>query len=114
MSNSYKDLLRNNIKKLKDYNIILTTSVNLEKKVIKIYKDNFSLNTNKKNNDEIDYICSKQNIEIKEILLNKKIISKIDVYNLKHYKVIKINQDSIITPSAKDEALKYNINILKI
>ncbi|WP_195938613.1 flavoprotein [Romboutsia sp. 1001713B170131_170501_G6] len=114
MSNSYKDLLRNNIKKLKDYNIILTTSVNLEKKVIKVYKDNFSLNINNKDNDESDYICNKQNIECNEIALNKKIISKIDIYSLKNYKVIKINKDSIITPSAKDEALKYNINILKI
>lgn len=114
MSNSYKYLLRNNIKKLKDYNIILAKSVNLEKKVIKVYNDNFRLNINNLNKHKSDYISNKQNIEGKEILLNKKIISKIDVYNLKNYKVIKINQNAIITPSAKDEALKYNINILKI
>ncbi|MGL4913885.1 MAG: flavoprotein [Romboutsia sp.] len=120
MTRGHKELLRNNIEKLRSYGVILTKSENIEKKTKRVYEENFSLFKANKNynnnhlNKEIQCDLNISNLSEDEIFLDKKVISKMDVYSLKNYKCIKTNKNSIITALAKEEALRHNVKILKI
>ena len=97
-----KEKLRENLEILKKYNIILSKSENIISEINKIASSNF-------NNQTKDSISKKN-----EIYINKKIINRIDIYNNKEFKVIKINKNSVITDLANEEATSLKIKIVKI
>ncbi|MPM83185.1 hypothetical protein SDC9_130248 [bioreactor metagenome] len=98
---------------LKSYGITFTTSENLAYKVEKIVlNNNFqelkseSSKTNLKNQNN----NSKNSNSIK---IDKTVISRSDIYENKNYNTIIINQKSLITDLARDEAKRHKIKLIK-
>lgn len=110
---AYKNTLRNHMEVLKSYGITFTTSENLAYKVEKIVlNNNFqelkseSSKTNLKNQNN----NSKNSNSIK---IDKTVISRSDIYENKNYNTIIINQKSLITDLARDEAKRHKIKLIK-
>lgn len=111
---AYKNTLRNHLEVIKSYGILLTTSENLDYKVEKTMSNNNfqnlklkSSNINLKNN-------SPQKVQkINEVKIDKKIISRSDIYENRNFNIIVISPESLITDLARDEAKKYKIKLIK-
>lgn len=101
-----KEMLRNNLTKLKEHGIVITKSENIDSKVNKNFKSIFNL---KKQINTNYYKKSYNN----EVYLDKKIISRMDIYENRIFKNIRVSKDSIITDLAREEALRLKINLLK-
>ena len=119
ISETQKSILRKNLESIKLYGVDTTTSNNLYHKV----KNNSEHNINNVNNTKGISIESKSNIDNKnkynidkenEIYINKRIINRIDIYENRKYKNIKINKNSIVTDLANEEAIHLHINLIKI
>lgn len=98
---AYKNALRNNLELIKSYGILLTISENLDYKVEKAVS-NISLKTQNNSPQKIN-----------EVKIDKKIISRSDIYENKNYNTIVINPECLITDLARDEAKKYKIKLIK-
>ncbi|MGL5313486.1 MAG: flavoprotein [Peptostreptococcaceae bacterium] len=118
-----KEILKNNLISLKQHGIVTTKSENIDYKVSKIFKNIYGLNkqTNiakqdKLNNNKFEVktntSCKIEN-NSNEVYLDKKIISRVDIYENRKFKSIRLNKNSIITDLAKEEALRLKINLLK-
>ena len=113
VSLAYKNKLKNN---LESYEIELTTSENLFYKVEKYSKKNLNTNNLVINNQSKD---NKKTIDLKQpqdknslyIKLDKKVISRADVYENRGYNYIFVDKGSLITDLAKEEAKKLNLKI---
>ena len=109
----YKD---GNLETIKSYEIELTTSENLFYKVEKYSKKNLNTNNLVINNQSKD---NKKTIDLKQpqdknslyIKLDKKVISRADVYENRGYNYIFVDKGSLITDLAKEEAKKLNLKI---
>ena len=116
VSLAYKNKLKNNLETIKSYEIELTTSENLFYKVEKYSKKNLNTNNLVKNNQRKD---NKKTIDLKQpqdknslyIKLDKKVISRADVYENRGYNYIFVDKGSLITDLAKEEAKKLNLKI---
>ena len=104
-TDAYKNTLRNNLEVIRSYGLLLTTSQNLYYKVQKNYS-----NPSHKSQISSPTKLDKVNNEVK---IDKKIISRKDIYENKDCNTIFINLDSLITDLARDEAKKYNIKLIK-
>lgn len=91
---AYKNTLRNHMEVLKSYGITFTTSENLAYKVEKIVLNNNSQRSN-------------------SIKIDKRVISRSDIYENKNYNTIIINQKCLITDLARDEAKRHKIKLIK-
>ena len=116
VSLAYKNKLKNNLETIKSYEIELTTSENLFYKVEKYSKKNLNTNNFVINNQSKD---NKKTIDLKQpqdknslyIKLDKKVISRADVYENRGYNYIFVDKGSLITDLAKEEAKKLNLKI---
>ena len=116
VSLAYKNKLKNNLETIKSYEIELTTSENLFYKVEKYSKKNLNTNNLVINNQSKD---NKKTIDLKQpqdknslyIKLDKKVISRADVYENRGYNYIFVDKGSLITDLAKEEAKKLNLKI---
>lgn len=116
VSLAYKNKLKNNLETIKSYEIELTTSENLFYKVEKYSKKNLNTNNLVINNQSKD---NKKTIDLKQpqdknslyIKLDKKVISRADVYENRGYNYIFVDKGSLITDLAKEEAKKLNFKI---
>ena len=116
VSLAYKNKLKNNLETIKSYEIELTTSENLFYKVEKYSKKNLNTNNLVINNQSKD---NKKTIDLKQpqdknslyIKLDKKVISRADVYENRGYNYIFVDKGSLITDLAKEEAQKLNLKI---
>ena len=116
VSLAYKNKLKNNLETIKSYEIELTTSENLFYKVEKYSKKNLNTNNLVINNQSKD---NKKTIDLKQpqdknslyIKLDKKVISRADVYENRGYNYIFVDKGSLITELAKEEAKKLNLKI---
>ena len=116
VSLAYKNKLKNNLETIKSYEIELTTSENLFYKVEKYSKKNLNTNNFVINNQSKD---NKKTIDLKQpqdknslyIKLDKKVISRADVYENRGYNYIYVDKGSLITDLAKEEAKKLNLKI---
>lgn len=116
VSLAYKNKLKNNLETIKSYEIELTTSKNLFYKVEKYSKKNLNTNNLVINNQSKD---NKKTIDLKQpqdknslyIKLDKKVISRADVYENRGYNYIFVDKGSLITDLAKEEAKKLNLKI---
>lgn len=112
----YKNKLKNNLETIKSYEIELTTSENLFYKVEKYSKKNLNTNNLVINNQSKD---NKKTIDLRQpqdknslyIKLDKKVISRADVYENRGYNYIFVDKGSLITDLAKEEAKKLNLKI---
>lgn len=121
LSDFYKKRLSLNLEALKNYNIKLTSSENLYMKVNKTLFKSFDLD--KSNASSIAKVNS--NIEINKkakyktdknspfIKINKKILSRRDIWDNKVYNTIFVSPNTLITDLARDEAQRLNIKLLK-
>lgn len=125
VTEAHKNVLRNNLATLKSYGVVLTKSENIDYKVNKIFKDKYSLsnntssneskNSSKKGSNLKENNLSKYNHNLEsEVFLDKKIISRIDIFQNSNYKNIKVNKNAIITDLAREEAVRLKINLLKV
>lgn len=124
MTTAYKNVLRGNLEKIKDFGVTLTTSENLFYKVEK--KKNLS-NKNIVDKDIKEKDKPQQKSNSKENMCNikddkkgenykiidKQLISRSDIYENKNCSKILINKNSLITGLAIDEAKRFNIDIIK-
>ena len=116
VSLAYKNKLKNNLETIKSYEIELTTSENLFYKVEKYSKKNLNTNNLVINNQSKD---NKKTIDLKQpqdknslyIKLDKKVISRADVYENRGYNYIFVDKGALITDLAKEEAKKLNLKI---
>ena len=116
VSLAYKNKLKNNLETIKSYEIELTTSENLFYKVEKDSKKNLNTNNLVINNQSKE---NKKTIDLKKpqdknslyIKLDKKVISRADVYENRGYNYIFVDKGSLITDLAKEEAKKLNLKI---
>ncbi|WP_434798614.1 flavoprotein [Terrisporobacter vanillatitrophus] len=110
---AYKNTLRNHLEVIKSYGITFTTSENLACKVEKIVLNN--------NFQELKSQSSKTNLKNQNnnfqrsnsIKIDKTVISRSDIYENKNYNTIIINQKSLITDLARDEAKRHKIKLIK-
>ena len=116
VSLAYKNKLKNNLETIKSYEIELTTSENLFYKVEKYSKKNLNtnnfviINQSKDNKKTID-LKQPQDKNSLYIKLDKKVISRADVYENRGYNYIFVDKGSLITDLAKEEAKKLNLKI---
>ena len=119
VTQAYKNRLINNLETIKSYGIDLTTSENLFYKVEKYNKKN--LNTNNLGTNNQSQVNQKQeevknppqNKNLLSTKLNKKVISRADVYENRGYNCIFVDKGSLITDLAYEEAKKLNLKIMK-
>ena len=116
VSLAYKNKLKNNLETIKSYEIELTTSENLFYKVEKYSKKNLNtnnlvINNQSKNNKKTIDLKQPQDKNSLYIKLDKKVISRADVYENRGYNYIFVDKGSLITDLAKEEAKKLNLKI---
>ena len=110
---AYKNTLRNYLEVIKSYGILLTTSENLDHKVEKnISHNNYQNLKSKSSNINLKNQTNSPQ-KANEVKIDKKIISRSDIYENRNYNTVVINQDSLITELARDEAKKYKIKLIK-
>ncbi|SCI25179.1 MULTISPECIES: flavoprotein [unclassified Romboutsia] len=121
LSDLYKKKLSENLEALRNYNIRLSSSENLYNNVNKMLLKSFNLYKTNKNNalnkTNISNATSKYIPKSKEKLcfakLDKKVLSRKDIWDNKKFNTIFINQNTLITDLARDEAEKLNIKLLR-
>ena len=111
VSLAYKNKLKNNLETIKSYEIELTTSENLFYKVEKYSKKNLNTNNQSKDNKKTIDLKQPQDKNSLYIKLDKKVISRADVYENRGYNYIFVDKGSLITDLAKEEAKKLNLKI---
>lgn len=121
LSDFHKKRLSSNLEVLRSYNIKLTSSENLYKKVNKTLFKGFDLD--KSNSSSISKVNSNIGISKKTepkadknspfIKINKKVLSRRDIWDNKRYNTIFVNSNTLITDLARDEAQRLNIKLLK-
>ena len=121
LSDFHKKRLSSNLEVLREYNIKLTSSENLYEKVNKTLFKSFDLYKSK--SSSISKVNS--NIEISKkaapkadksslsIKINKKVLSRRDIWDNKMYNTIFLSRNTLITDLARDEAQRLNIKLLK-
>ncbi|WP_455542164.1 flavoprotein [Intestinibacter sp.] len=120
VTQAYKNRLVNNLETIKSYGIDLTTSENLFYKVEKYSKKNLNTNNLSVNNqNQIDkqpeVVENKlpQEKNLLSVKLDKKVISRADVYKNRGYNCIFVDKGSLITDLAYEEAKKLKLKIMK-
>lgn len=123
LSDFHKKRLSNNLEILKSYNIKLSSSENLYKNVNKILLKSFNLYKSNKFIKEV-YVSNGDKVvssnaepktvdDISSIRLNKKILSRKDIWDNKKFSTIFVKQNTLITDLARDEAQRLNITLTK-
>ncbi len=121
LSDLYKKKLSENLEALRNYNIRLSSSENLYNNVNKMLLKSFNLyrpdksNTLNKTNisNEINKCTPKSEEKLYFAKINKKVLSRKDIWDNKKFNTIFINQNTLITDLARDEAEKLNIKLLR-
>ena len=106
---AYKNTLRNHLEVIKSYGILLTTSENLDYKVEKTMSKSSNINLKNNSPQKVQKINEVKN----EVKIDKKIISRSDIYENRNCNIIVINPESLITDLARDAAKKYKIKLIK-
>lgn len=123
LSDFHKKRLSNNLEILRSYNIKLSSSENLYKNVNKILLKSFNLYKSNKFIKEV-YVSNGDKVvssnaepktvdDISSIRLNKKILSRKDIWDNKKFSTIFVKQNTLITDLARDEAQRLNITLTK-
>lgn len=123
LSDFHKKRLSNNLEILRSYNIKLSSSENLYKNVNKALLKSFNLYKSNKFIKEV-YVSNSDKVvssnaepktvdDISSIRLNKKILSRKDIWDNKKFSTIFIKQNTLITDLARDEAQRLNITLIK-
>ena len=123
LSDFHKKRLSNNLEILRSYNIKLSSSEKLYKNVNKILLKSFNLYKSNKFIKEV-YVSNGDKVvssnaepktvdDISSIRLNKKILSRKDIWDNKKFSTIFVKQNTLITDLARDEAQRLNITLTK-
>ena len=123
LSDFHKKRLSNNLEILRSYNIKLSSSEKLYKNVNKILLKSFNLYKSNKFINEV-YVSNGDKVvssnaepktvdDISSIRLNKKILSRKDIWDNKKFSTIFVKQNTLITDLARDEAQRLNITLTK-
>lgn len=123
LSDFHKKRLSNNLEILRSYNIKLSSSEKLYKNVNKILLKSFNLYKSNKFINEV-YVSNGDKVvssnaepktvdDISSIRLNKKVLSRKDIWDNKKFSTIFIKKNTLITDLAKDEAQRLNITLTK-
>ena len=123
LSDFHKKRLSNNLEILRSYNIKLSSSENLYKNVNKALLKSFNLYKSNKFINEV-YVSNGDKVvssnaepktvdDISSIRLNKKILSRKDIWDNKKFSTIFVKQNTLITDLARDEAQRLNITLTK-
>lgn len=126
LSDLHKKKLSENLEALRDYNINLSSSENLYKNVNKTLLKSFNLYKSSKEitksnllkssnvNNTANYKSIKETVDNhSSTKINKKVLSRKDIWDNKKFNTIFVNQNTLITDLAKDEAQRLNIKLLK-
>ena len=123
LSDFHKKRLSNNLEILRSYNIKLSSSEKLYKNVNKILLKSFNLYKSNKFINEV-YVSNGDKVvssnaepktvdDISSIRLNKKILSRKDIWDNKKFSTIFVKKNTLITDLARDEAQRLNITLTK-
>ena len=123
LSDFHKKRLSNNLEILRSYNIKLSSSENLYKNVNKVLLKSFNLYKSNKFINEV-YVSNGDKVvssnaepktvdDISSIRLNKKVLSRKDIWDNKKFSTIFIKKNTLITDLARDEAQRLNITLTK-
>ena len=123
LSDFHKKRLSNNLEILRSYNIKLSSSEKLYKNVNKILLKSFNLYKSNKFINEV-YVSNGDKVvssnaepktvdDISSIRLNKKVLSRKDIWDNKKFSTIFVKQNTLITDLARDEAQRLNITLTK-
>ena len=123
LSDFHKKRLSNNLEILRSYNIKLSSSEKLYKNVNKILLKSFNLYKSNKFINEV-YVSNGDKVvssnaepktvdDISSIRLNKKVLSRKDIWDNKKFSTIFIKKNTLITDLARDEAQRLNITLTK-
>lgn len=116
VTDAYKARMRRNLEDLQAYGIVLTVNANLCHKVNKVYKSSFSFpvpDSGKEACSAAPAVSMKVIPAGGNVRLEKKVIGRIDIARNSNCDTIMVRSDAIITGLARDEALKWGINIVK-
>ena len=123
LSDFHKKRFSNNLEILRSYNIKLSSSEKLYKNVNKILLKSFNLYKSNKFINEV-YVSNGDKVvssnaepktvdDISSIRLNKKVLSRKDIWDNKKFSTIFIKKNTLITDLARDEAQRLNITLTK-
>ena len=123
LSDFHKKRLSNNLEILRSYNIKLSSSEKLYKNVNKILLKSFNLYKSNKFINEV-YVSNGDKVvssnaepktvdDISSIRLNKKVLSRKDIWDNKKFSTIFVKKNTLITDLARDEAQRLNITLTK-
>ena len=111
---AHKMRLSQNLETLRSYNIKLSYSKSLYKNVNEILLKSFNINKENVKKETLQKIDKPKNLEsLSFTKINKKVISRKDIWDNKNFNTIIINSNTLITDLAREEALKLNIKLLK-
>lgn len=127
VTDAYKARMRSNLEALQSYGIILTTDLNLYRKVDKVYTSSFDFPIPGEEKSQVQDKstaspaaqikqscgCVSSKVENSSIKLNKKVIGRVDIAKNARFKTIIVGADALVTGLATDEAYNRGITIVK-